>query len=185
MDDSQIIALFFARSENAIAELSEKYEKSMLTISRNILQNAEDAEECVNDAYLALWNAIPPNRPNPLMAYVCKIVRNLSLTRFKHNRAAKRSAGSDASLDEIADFIPANETVESRMERAELTRILNDWLGTLDRMNLYVFMRRYWYMDPVGTIAKNTGLTEAAVYLRIDRMKKNLYKRLVKEGVFE
>ncbi len=185
MEDSQIIALFFERSENAIAELSEKYGKPMHTISYNILHSEQDAEECVNDACLALWNAIPPENPNPLLAYVCKIVRNLSLNRFRHDRAAKRNAGLDTSLDEIADFVPSGETVETRMEREELTRILNDWLGTLDRMNLYVFMRRYWYMDPVGVIAGNVGLTDAAVYLRIDRMKKSLYKRLQKEGVFE
>lgn len=181
--DSQIIELFFARSESAIERLSEKYGPSMQNLSQNILHSVPDAEECVSDACLALWNAIPPERPNPLRAYALKITRNLSLTRLRAIRAAKRDAGETLPLDEIADFVPGGDEVESAVECSELTRILNDWLSGLDRVNLYIFMRRYWYADSAETVAGRTGLSVSAVYLRTQRMKASLYKRLQKEGV--
>ena len=94
MNDNAIIELFFARSEQAIRELDDKYGKVCYSLSYNILNSRQDAEECVNDAYLGTWNAIPPARPNPLLAFLCRIVRNLSLMRYHADRAAKRGGGS-------------------------------------------------------------------------------------------
>ena len=101
MEDEKIIELFFARSETAIKELDSKYGKVCYSISYNILNNNLDAEECVNDAYLGTWNAIPPQRPNPLLAFVCKIVRNISIMRHRTNTAMKRNSSYDIAMSEI------------------------------------------------------------------------------------
>ena len=183
MRDQQIINLFFARSDKAIYHLADKYEKSMYAISYNILQNRQDAEECVNDSYLNLWNAIPPARPDPLYSFVCRVTRNISLTRYKYNNAAKRYSTNQVAFEEIADCIPSESDVTDEMEKEEITRILNGWLDTLNKDNLYIFMRRYWYMDTVSVISQNLQISQAAVYLRIDRMKKSLYKHLLEGGI--
>jgi len=184
VDDLRIIELLFERSELGVEQISKKYGNAMFTVSYNILGNPEDAEECVNDSYLNIWNSIPPTRPNSLYAFVCRVARNVSLTRYKHDKAAKRDRSGDAGLEEIADIIPSGVSISEEIEREELTNLLNTWLGKLGRDNLYIFMRRYWYMDKVSDIAENLRLTEAAVYLRLDRMKKSLYKYLSERGVF-
>ncbi len=183
MEDQHLIKLFFARSDEAIEQLAVKYGKTMFAVSYNILQNIQDAEECVNDAYLGVWNAIPPAKPNPLCTFVCRITRNISLTKHKHNTAAKRHGGNTVDFEEIADCIPAHTTVTDEIETRELTEVLNAWLDTLSRQNLYIFMRRYWYMDSVTAIGEKLHMTESAVYLRIGRMKKNLYKYLTERGI--
>lgn len=182
MDDKRIIELLFERSEEGIDELREKYGRAMYGVSYNILGSREDAEECVNDAYLSLWNLIPPERPSPLYAYACRIVRNISLTRLKHKTQAKRD-GDDISLNEIAELIPSDASVSDEFERAEITKCLNEWLETLPRDNLYIFMRKYWYMEKAERIAKALRISESAVYLRLDRMKKSLRKYLFERGI--
>ncbi len=178
MTDEHIIELFFARSDEALEAVATQYGDAMYRVSHNILQNEQDAKECVNDAYLALWNAIPPARPNPLCAFACRICRNISLTRYKHDRAAKRDRRGDVSLEQIGDLAGG----ERDHGQAELTHILNDWLGGLNEINRYIFMRRYWFYDAVADIARATRMSEAAIYLRLDRMKKNLSKFLNKRG---
>lgn len=184
VDDLRIIELLFERSELGVEQISKKYGNAMFMVSYNILGSREDAEECVNDSYLNIWNSIPPTRPNSLYAFVCRVARNVSLTRYKRDKAAKRDRSGDAGLEEIADIVPSGVSISDEVEREELTNLLNTWLGKLDRDNLYIFMRRYWYMDKVSYIAENLRLTEAAVYLRLDRMKKSLYKYLIERGVF-
>ena len=183
MDDSKIIELFFARSENAISSVSEKYGGGMHALSYNILRDHQDAEECVNDSYVVLWNKIPPSRPDPLYAYICKVTRNISLARHKYNSAAKRNRSGSVSLEEIGDMLSDGESIDKSLERDRLSAILGSWLDTLDERNFYVFMRRYWFMDSVEAIAVNLGITESAVYLRLDRMKKNLRRFLKERGV--
>ena len=182
MDDGKIIELFFARSGDAVSELDKKYGRSMLALSKNILHNAEDAEECLNDAYLGIWSAIPPERPSPLSAYVHKIVRNISLKRYRRNTAQMRDGRNTVSIEEIADTLPYGCDVADKVTENELKDHLNSFLKTLNRTNLYIFMRKYWYFDSVGEIADRLGMTEAAVYLRLDRMKKNLKKYLSDKG---
>ena len=174
MDDQQIIALFHARDEQAIKELTSKYGISMHKISYNILQNHEDSRECVNDACLGVWNTVPPAAPNPLLTFVLRIVRNISLSRYKYNTAAKRNGHYNVSLSEISDCIPEAQSLDDRLDTKEITLALNTWLKDLPKNNRYIFVRRYWYMDEVSDIAKSLWLSEAAVYLRIDRMKKSL-----------
>jgi RNA polymerase sigma-70 factor (ECF subfamily) len=183
IQDDYIIELFFARSDKAIEALATKYGEAMRSVSYHILHNDQDVEECVNDAYLSVWNVIPPTRPNPLGAFVCRVCRNVSLTRYKYNKAQKRDGRYNVSLEEIAEIVPSERTVQREIEDEALTQALNDWLGGLNKLNLYVFMRRYWFCEAVTDIARATKLSEAAVYLRLDRMKKRLAKHLMERGI--
>ena len=143
MDDSKIIDLFYARSEQAIMELSTKYGAVCSKVAKNILNNSHDAEECVNDAYLGAWNTIPPQNPNPLLTYICRIVRNLSIMKYHANTAIKRNSFYDAALDELEDCLASSETVEDKLTAKELSATLDQFLDTLDRENRVMFVRRY------------------------------------------
>ena len=164
MDDSDILELFFARSERAVAELDAKYGRLFHALAGNILADERDAAECVNDAYLGAWNAIPPERPDRLAAYICRIVRNLSVRRLRHEHAAKRAG----------NYLAANETVESELDARELTRSLERFLDTLSDENRAIFLRRYWFADSCADIARRTGLTEKNVGVRLTRLRKQL-----------
>ena len=144
IEDEKIIDLFFNRSEKAIQELDIKYGKVCHKLSYNILNNKQDAEECVNDAYLGAWNAIPPTRPNPLLSYIVKIVRNISLKIYWRKEAAKRSGHYKIALEEIEGYITDQKTVEDEIEARELARIIEEFLDTLTVENRVIFMRRYW-----------------------------------------
>ena len=185
MDDGKIIELFFARSGDAVSELDKKYGRTMMALSKNILHNEQDAEECLNDAYLGIWHAIPPEKPSPLSAYVHKVIRNVSLKRYRRNTAAKRDARNTVSIEEIADILPDNYDVTEQITESELSDVLNSYLSRLDRVNLYIFMHKYWYFDPVSEISEKLGMTEAAVYLRLQRMKNGLNKHLIQKGVMK
>ena len=182
MEDSRIIDLFFERSEQAIAELSKKYGAVCNRVAGNILQNSLDVEECVNDAYLGAWNTIPPRRPEPLLAYLCRIVRNLSITRYHANTAAKRNSFYDAALDELEECLASAKTVETEISAKELSDLLDRFLGTLDRENRIMFVRRYWYSDPVSSIAAAFHMSSNSVSARLSRIRTKLKKFLKKEG---
>ncbi len=174
MDDSAIIELFYARSEQAICELDQKYGRVCRKLSYNILNNLQDAEECVNDTYLGAWNAIPPARPNPLLSYLCRIVRNLSLMRYHANTAAKRNGNYDVVLEELENCLASMDSVEADMEEKELIRRIEDFLETLSVENRVIFMRRYWFSDSYAEIAQRTGLSEKNVSVRLTRLRKQL-----------
>ena len=183
MEDEKIIDLFFARSELAIEELDGKYGKVCHSISYNILNNNLDAEECVNDAYLGTWNAIPPQRPNPLLAFVCKIVRRYSIMRHRANTAMKRNGAYDVALDELEECIASPTTVESAMDRKELARIIGSFLDTLTTENRVIFVRRYWFSDNYADIAERVGMTEKNVSVRLTRVRKQMRKYLEEREV--
>jgi len=185
MDDEKIIELFFARSNDAVVELDRKYGLSMIRVAKNILKNDEDAKECLNDAYLGIWRAIPPEKPSPLSAFVHKVIRNISIKRYRRNTAHMRDARQNVSLEEIADTLDDGFDYAEAIEGSELTDILNEYLKKLDLKNLYIFMQKYWYFDTVPNIAAHLGLSDAAVYLRLDRMKKSLTEHLIKKGVMK
>ena len=183
MDDGRIIELFLERSEQAIAELSEKYGSLLQRTAENILGDARDAEECVNDAYLAVWNRIPPEKPDPLLSYVCRIVRNLALKKYHANTAKKRSSRYDVALDEIADCFPAAARVEDEIEAKEAAESIGRFLETLDQESRILFVRRYWYADGIGELAGRFSLSRHAVSLRLSRIRKALKKHLISEGI--
>lgn len=183
MEDSKIIALFFQRDQQAIAELDKKHGRSIRRTAGNILGSAQDTEECANDTYLASWNTIPPQSPAPLVTYVCRIARNLAVSRFHANTAKKRNSYYDAALDELADCVPALETVESEYDARELTEAIDTFLDTLSYDERFMFMRRYWYADSVAAIGKMMGLKAARVSSRLFRIREKLERQLVKEGM--
>ena len=184
MEDQEIIELFFARSEQAIAQLQNKYGKQCLKVAGNILNNRLDAEECVNDSYLAVWNTIPPQRPDPLLTYVCHIVRNLSIKRYHANSALKRNSHYDIALDELEECIQAKETVENEIAVKELADAINQFLGTLSKENRMMFVRRYWFSDSIEDIARMFRISSRNVSLRLVRMRKGLKKYLEREGIW-
>jgi RNA polymerase sigma-70 factor (ECF subfamily) len=183
MDDREIINLFFERSEQAIIELSKKYGGVCRKISQNILNNSLDAEECVNDAYLGAWNSIPPKEPNPLLTYVCRIVRNLSIKKYHSNAAMKRNSYYDIALDELEDCIGDTNTVESDYSAQELAEMINHFLDTLDKDSRVMFVRRYWFSDPLPEIAAIFNISNHNASVRLFRTREKLHKYLEKEGV--
>lgn len=182
-EDEKIIELFFLRSEQAIRELDIKYGKVCHRLSYNIVNSRQDAEECVNDAYLGAWNAIPPAKPKPLQAYICKIVRNISLKVYYRNEAAKRNSTYEIAMQELEDCLSAPNTVEAEIEAGELAGIIESFLETLTVENRVIFMRRYAYMDTYADIATRAGLSEKNVSVRLTRMRRKLKQYLMERGV--
>lgn len=184
MDDEKIIELFFERSEQAIKELDRKYGRVCRSVSYNILNNRHDAEECVNDAYLGTWNTIPPTKPNPLLAFVCKIVRNISLKRYEQNTAAKRNSHYDVVMEEMEDCLASSPNIiEEEIAERELIGIIEAFLGSLSRENRVIFLRRYWFFDTYAAIARQVGMTEKNVSVRLTRIRKELRKYLLEREV--
>ena len=181
MEDNAIIELFFARSEQAIGELDRKYGKVCYKISFHIVNSRQDAEECVNDAYLGAWNAIPPARPDPLLAYICKIVRNISLKAYY--RLARRNSVADAALAELEEMPTPADSVEREMEAKELAHIIDGFLATLRPEDRVLFMRRYAFLDPYAEIADRLGMTEKNVSVRLTRLRRRLRKYLIEKEV--
>ncbi len=184
LEDGKIIELFFARSERAIQELDIKFGKICHKLSYNILNCWNDAEECVNDAYLGVWNAIPPAKPDPLQAYLCKIVRNISLKLYYRKNATKRNSVYDVAMEELEDYLSAPNTVEAEMEARELAEIIESFLDTLTVENRVIFMRRYAYMDTYSDIAARVGLSEKNVSVRLTRMRQKLKQYLTEREVY-
>lgn len=183
MEDQKILKLFFERSEQAIREMDAKYGKDCHRLSNNILKDQLDAEECVNDAYLGAWNAIPPAKPDPLSAYLYKIVRNISLKRYYANTAVKRNSSYDAAIEELENCLASSNTVESEMETKELVRIIEAFLDTLSLENRVIFLRRYWFSDPYADIAVRMGMTEKNVSVRLTRTRAQMRKYFLERGV--
>ena len=183
MEDSKILDLFFERSEQAIWELDHTYGAAVRKTAGNLLRSPQDVEECVNDAYLGVWNSIPPHRPEPLVSYVCRIVRNLAVSRLRSETAAKRSSGLDLVLEELEECIPDKTDVEGELEARELAASIDRFLESLPCQDRCLFVRRYWFADPVHEIAKHTGLRENRVSVRLFRLREKLRKHLQKEGL--
>ena len=184
IDDEKIIDLFFERSEQGIRELDNKYGAVCHNLSYNIVNNRQDAEECVNDAYLGAWNAIPPAKPNPLLSYIVKIVRNISLKIYWRKEAAKRSSHYTIALEEIEACIADQKTVEDEIEARELARIIEDLLDTLTVENRVIFMRRYWFADSYKDIAELVGLSEKNISVRLTRIREKMKQYLIEREVF-
>ena len=180
MEDDEIIDLFFERSEQAIQELDQKYGKTCRALSYNIVGSMEDAEECVNDAYLGVWNAIPPARPRPLLAYLARSVRTLSLKAYDKMEAAKRSRRCTVALEELETVAAETKTVEEEMEARELARLIEAFLDTLTERERVIFMRRYAYLDAYSDIAKRVGISEKNVSVRLTLLRRKL-KRYLEE----
>lgn len=183
MDDDQIVELYWNRKEEAIKESDVKYGKLLQQISFHILFNQQDSEECVNDTYCKVWEAIPPQKPTSLRAYMGRIVRNLSINRWYENRAQKRGGDTNVLLSELSECIPASDTVETEIDEKELTQLMNTWLLELSQDDRVLFLRRYWYTDSVKDLAKECNTSQNIMAGRIYRLRQRLKAFLLKEGI--
>ena len=184
MEDSKIIELYWNRDEAALSEASQKYGKYCHSISFCILKNQEDSEECVNDTWLHSWNAMPPQRPASLKAFLGRITRNLSLNHYEKSHAKKRGSGEyPYVLDELSDCLPSPQNIEQEIEAAELTGLLNRFLAAQPYENRRIFVQRYWYLCSIRQIALDCELGRSAVKMRLMRMREELKKMLLSEGL--
>lgn len=184
MDDQYILGLYLDRSENAIRETSAKYGAYCFSIANNILASHEDAEECVNDAYLAAWNSIPPHRPAKLSTYLGRLVRNISINCWKSRNAQKRG-GSEwtVALEELRPFEDRSQDLEAELSYQETAASFNRFLKTLPKTERDIFLRRYWFLDPIGDIAESFGFTQSKVASMLLRTRQKLRKHFEKENI--
>lgn len=184
MEDEKIIALYWQRSEEAIARSEEKYGGRCRALARSILSDIRDSEECVSDTYLAAWNAMPPERPAHLGAYLAGICRRLSISCLRRRCAARRGGGEYAlCLEELEGVLCSEDTPERRAELNELARAAERFLAALPETERRIFMCRYYLMMPIARIAGSMGLSESKVKSRLHRSRKKLREQLAKEGL--
>lgn len=175
MEDKEIVSLYFDRNEQAIAETARKYGSYCTSIAMNILNDRQDAEECVNDTYMSTWNAIPPHKPSVLSTFLGKITRNLSFNKYKAKHSAKRGGYEIALiLDELSEVVSDEDTVEDHIDQAELIKAVNAFLSELPENKRYMFVRRYWYSDSLKEIASRCGRTENSTAVELSRIRKAL-----------
>ena len=183
MDDREIIDLYWARDEGAIRETDLKYGRLCACIAGNILANKEDCEECINDTYFAVWNAIPDKRPNKFLAFIGKITRNLALKKYEYLAAAKRNPSAVTSLDELGECVSGRESVESEVENRQIESVISDFLWQQDEVKRNIFIRRYWYFESIEDICKRTGFSQSKVKSMLLEMRRKLKSYLEGEGI--
>ncbi|MDE7229933.1 MAG: sigma-70 family RNA polymerase sigma factor [Oscillospiraceae bacterium] len=183
LTDNEIISLFNARNERALSAVSEKYGVNCSRIAKNILKNDQDAEECVNDTYLKVWESIPPEQPDSLCAYVAKVTRNSAIDRYRSEHSEKRGGGEiPLILDELAECVSDNSSVELTAERHELLAAVNEYLETLPEEKRIAFVSRYTLCESVKSIAQRLGITQNNVSVNLGRTRKGLIDYLKRKG---
>lgn len=183
MEDHQIVDLFLARDEQALAETQKKYGTGLRCRAYEITGDWEEACECENDTYRNAWNSIPPHTPHDyLYAFLMRIDRNLALNICRKKQASRRKAVVEELTDELLQVLPGGSGMEDVVDDMTLKQILNDFLGNLEEERRNLFIRRYWYLDSIETIAKGYGLTESKVKTTLFRCRNELRKCLEKEG---
>ena len=183
MDDKNIVDLFWQRSEKAIVETDSKYGGYCFSIAYNVLANNEDAEESVSDTYMAAWNKLPPHRPSILATFLGKITRNISISRWRSRSAYKRGGGEIVlALEELDNCVDGTQDIEASSDARELSACLNRFLDSLPKAERDIFLRRYWFFDPIAAIAESHGFTKSKVTSMLHRMRGKLRKQLEKEG---
>lgn len=180
LEDEQILTLLQSRDETAVKELSAKFRNYCFVIAYNVLENEHDAEECINDTWLRVWETIPPTHPKNLKFYVGSITRNLALNKYKQRQ--KKSAHIQCVLDEIDTFWEGVESVTDELEKEAFIEMLNKFLHALSKRDRNIFIRRYYYSDSTKAIANRYQLKEANVLVILSRTRKKLKQKLIKEG---
>lgn len=183
MDDNKIVELYWERREEAIKETALKYGRLCTHIAKNILLSCEDSEECVNDTYFAVWNAIPNERPNRFSAFISRITRNLALKKYEYISAAKRNPIAITSLEELGDCVSGTESPESGIESRRIEITIDKFLWRQSEEKRTVFIRRYWYFDSIENICENTGFTQSKVKSMLYEMRRKLRKYLESEDI--
>ena len=182
MNDEQILDLYFARDEQAVAETDRKYGGYCFTLANSILHSDQDAEETVSDTYLRAWNTIPPKRPGIFKMFLAKITRNLAFSRWRSMNAEKRGGGEMIlALDELGECVDT-QGLEAKISQRELARMLNSFLTSLPETERNVFLCRYWYLDSIEAIVKITGFSRSKVTSMLHRIRGKLRKKLSQEG---
>ena len=185
MEDAKIIELFFRRDEAALEEAGKKYARYCLAIAKRILRDEQDALECVNDAYLAAWKAIPPHEPVSLSAFLGKITRRLALKKYRDKTRDKRGGTNvDASLEELNELALPDAAIDAGLTDEELARIMRDFIDGLPTDERRVFLRRYFFFDSIGDISERFGFSKSKVKSQLKRTRDRLKARLRKEGVW-
>lgn len=183
VSDEYIIELFWQRDQSAINKTDRKYGRYLYTVAYNLLHDPLDCEECKNSTYLGAWNAIPPDRPDVFKAYLTKIMRRISINRFKEKTRQKRVPSElTESLSELGLDPVDRSTPEEELEAIELGRVISRYLRGLDDRGRCVFISRYYFADPIKQIAKNFGVTESAIYKELTAIRDGLKEHLEKEG---
>lgn len=183
MEDAQLIAMFYQRSEQAIAGLKERYGSLCLSVARRILPDARDAEECLSDVLLKIWNSIPPEQPECLPAYLSRITRNAALDRYSYNHAEKRSTALTNAFEELEYSLAASFDVEQQIQEQDFRRFINEFLLGLKKENRIFFVRRYWYGESITEIANAFRISEEKVKSSLFRTRNRLKSALEKEGL--
>lgn len=183
MDDSEIVRLFTERSEQAISEAMAKYKGYCTKIAYNILYSHEDAEECVNDAFLKVWDMIPPNKPEMLSTFIGKVTRNVAINRYRQTLAEKRGSGeAAAAFEELSAVISDNTDIANEAESRELLGEINKFLAKLPDKKRNIFVCRYWYCDSVRDIAAAFSISEGNVSVILNRTRQKLREHLQRRG---
>lgn len=182
LEEERITALLFERSEEALSALSEKYGRICENVAKNILKNNEEAEETVSSALLAVWNSVPPKRPEHIGAYFIKTARNLALNRLEFLSAEKRGSGNaEVALSELEECIPSGTSVEQKIDESVFKTAVEDFLRNQPKEKRNIFILRYWYMYSVSEISEKYGIGESKVKSVLFRMRNELRKKLKKE----
>ncbi len=181
--DDEIVELYFARDEQAIAETDRKYGGYLFRLCENILHDPADSEECRNDVYLKVWHSIPPERPTVLPAYLNRVTRGTAIDRYRA-RARRGELRSElvASVEELSDILPASDTVESEWDSLELGRAISGYMRSQSRRRQYLFVARYYRAEPVEAIARTLGVSPSAVYKELARLRRGLKEHLERNG---
>ena len=183
MEDNRILDLYFNRDEDALRQTDIKYGRYCFSIAYNILTNSEDAEESVNDTYLAAWNAIPPRRPSVLATFLAKITRHIAIDRWRKRSADKRGGGEIILvLEELEDCIVGAQDLEMEYARKEIAAAYKAFLRALPDTERRIFLCRYWYVESIETIADRFGFSRSKVKTMLHRTRGKLRKRLAEEG---
>ena len=182
MDDTSILDLFWVRNEDAIRETDRAYGPRLHMLSDRILNDREDARECVNDTYLKTWHAIPPQRPKQFYGFLAAICRHLSFHKLDWRLAAKRNGEVVALTSEMELCIP-DVSRDRELEGKELGRVMNEFLETLPKETRLIFLRRYWHLDTIAQIATRYGMTESKVKMQLSRIRAKLRTHLEQEGI--
>ena len=179
ISDEAIIALYWNRDESAIKETDLKYKNYLYSVAYNIVHGRPDCEECLNDTYLAAWNAMPPSKPNVLKAFLTTITRRIAINRFHSNM---RHSEMTIALSELEAFLTDGESVDSRLDAKELGRVISDFVRRLPQRRRFIFMSRYYMAEPIDTIAKELDLSRSMVNKELAAIRKVLKEKLESEG---
>lgn len=179
ISDKQIISLYWSRNEKAIEETDFKYKNYLFSIAYNIVHDRRDCEECLNDTYLATWNAIPSSRPNMLKAFLTTLMRRIAINRYHSNL---RNSEMTVSLSELEDFLSDDESVDSQFDARELGRVISDFVRRLPQRRRFIFMSRYYAAEPIDTIAKELDISRSMVNKELAAIRKTLKEKLESEG---